>query len=63
MCMVYLLIRYSNTNMDDRCKCYWYRKRNFRPLTIIKFQTIRPVVKQPDINNWILPKEMKHLGK
>ncbi len=23
--------------------------------------TVRPVVKQPDINNWVLPKEMKHL--
>lgn len=23
--------------------------------------SVRPVVKQPDINNWILPKEMKHL--
>tara|TARA_B100000035_G_scaffold292291_1_gene280821 strand:+ start:1179 stop:2123 length:945 start_codon:yes stop_codon:yes gene_type:complete len=26
-----------------------------------KAETIRPMVKQPDINEWILPKEMKHL--
>ena len=26
-----------------------------------KADLIKPVVKQPDINNWILPKEMKHL--
>lgn len=50
----------KNTNMDDDAVVAGIEHGTLDRSQYVP-DSVRPVVKQPDINDWILPKEMKHL--